>query len=421
MSAAFEDACALVACVVQGETRREIVADAANSGDAGRAIATLREWMRADSWAAGSARVELAGAIATLDRQARADGFHAIHDWDGKAERVNEDTIAVEVATYALDQRGVGPADRQVLAILLDYYVLYVLALLSVNVWGGGGDADDRLDQVDRLLGELQGPNGSGQPFAADAATLMLLATSHYESDDGAYDRMLDRVRTLGSRHRLRLALIHAACLGGHLRFGIEATYGQDFGLMRDDNGVDYRWLAFALSTLMREYVQPSIADLDRDALAEAILGGLTADAAAFVGDRTLASLSSCDSELAEFRDAIRAHQPALVEAFERFRPHDDAYSPIALFFNFSQNLLKGEVIDALLWGEPWALTLNDLLSGLDGERRNTARVKLVTTLMDYARRNPDRIRGRPMPAIVYDSRAGRRAFMAAMRAVREA
>ena len=30
---------------------------------------------------------------------------------------------------------------------------------------------------------------------------------------------------------------------------------------------------------------------------------------------------------------------------------------------------------------------------------------------MGYARANPDTIRGRPMPVIVYDPRAGRRAF----------
>jgi len=421
MSAAFDDACALVGQIVHGDARREIVAGAARAGDAGRAIAQLREWMRADAWTAGATRVDLAAPIAALDRQARAEGFHAIHDWDGKAERVNQDTIAVEVATYILNERGVGPVDPFVLSVLLDYYVLYVLALLSLNVWADEGDAGRRLDDIDRLLAGLQGPNGSGQPFAADAATLMLLGTSHYESDDGAYDRMLARARTLGSRHRLRLALIHAACLGGHLRFGIEATYGQDFGLMRDDNGVDYRWLAFSLATLMAEYVEPAVQGADREAVVEALIGGLTADAAAFLGSRPLASLAACAGEVAEFRDRLHAYRQGLLEAFERHRPRDDAYSPIALFFNFSQNVLKGEVVDAMLWGEPWPLTLNDLLSGLDGEARNTARSRLMTTLADYARRNPDRIRGRPMPAIVYDLRAGRRAFSAAMRAVRDA
>ena len=39
----------------------------------------------------------------------------------------------------------------------------------------------------------------------------------------------------------------------------------------------------------------------------------------------------------------------------------------------------------------------------------------LATTLMGYARSNPDRIRGRLMPVIVYDPQAGRRAFSIAM------
>ena len=39
----------------------------------------------------------------------------------------------------------------------------------------------------------------------------------------------------------------------------------------------------------------------------------------------------------------------------------------------------------------------------------------LATTLMAYARPNPDRIRGQLMPVIVYDPQAGRRAFTVAM------
>ena len=39
----------------------------------------------------------------------------------------------------------------------------------------------------------------------------------------------------------------------------------------------------------------------------------------------------------------------------------------------------------------------------------------LATTLMGYARSNPDRIRGRLMPVIVYDPQSGRRAFTIAM------
>jgi hypothetical protein len=39
---------------------------------------------------------------------------------------------------------------------------------------------------------------------------------------------------------------------------------------------------------------------------------------------------------------------------------------------------------------------------------------------MGYARSSPDRIGGRLMPVIVYDPRAGRRAFAVAMRKLKE-
>src|SRR2546421_632402 len=85
-------------------------------------------------------------------------------------------------------------------------------ALLRLRVWDDGR-ADDNLDAVNQLLGYLQGPNGSGQRFADDAETVMLIATSHFELDDGAYDRLLDRARSLNAAHRTALARVHAASL----------------------------------------------------------------------------------------------------------------------------------------------------------------------------------------------------------------
>jgi hypothetical protein len=49
------------------------------------------------------------------------------------------------------------------------------------------------------------------------------------------------------------------------------------------------------------------------------------------------------------------------------------------------------------------------------------AREQLALTLMTYARENPDRIRGRLMPVIVYDPRAGHRAFRVMMEKLGEA
>lgn len=416
-SVPFDEACALVEGVLRGPMRQTIVAEASTAKSAAQAMARLRDSMRADVWGSGRSRVDLAGAIAAFDQRVRADGFHAIHDWDGKAERVNQDTIAIEVLGYALAHRGEGPPDRRVLAMIVDYYFLYVLALLSLNVWEEG-DADARLDRLDRLLVDLQGPNGSGQRLAADAATLMLLATSHYESDDRGYDTLLAQVRTLGRDQRRKIAHVHALCLGSHLRFGIEATYGQDYALMRDDNGVDYRWLCFSLATIMDEYEE-----LDegpgRDVVIEALVNGLSADPEAFVGQRSLAALQTAAAEHTHLRDRLLDRRQALGGAFEAFRPRDDGYSPLSLFFNFSQNVLKGVVIDAILWGEPWAAGFNELLTAMAPDAAaNDAKLRLARTLMSHAREKPDRIRGLLTPAIVYDARAGRRAFGAVQRAL---
>ena len=420
-STAFDQACELLDTALSGPLRQVIVAEAAKARDAGLALQRLRDCMRSDVWEAGKSRVDLASAIVALDKRVRQDGFHAIHDWDGKAERVNDDTIAIDILNYAIERRGTGAPDRAVLAMLVDYYFLYVLGLLSLTVWEDDR-LNERLDRLEHLLDELQGPNGSGQRFASDAATLMLLATSHYESDDHAYDRLLERVRALDRRHRAKIARIHALCLGGHLRFGIEATYGQDFRLMRDDNGVDYRWLCFALSIVMEDYArlhEDGDRNPDRDVAVEALLHGLSADAGAFASSRPPSSLDALSAEWTTLHDRLHAYRRDLIEEFAQFRPSDDAYSPISLFFNFSQNVLKGVVADALLWGEPREIGLNELLTTVGPSAElNGAKATLARTLMSYARAKPDRIRGLLTPAIVYDPRAGRRAFAATVRAL---
>jgi len=77
---------------------------------------------------------------------------------------------------------------------------------------------------------------------------------------------------------------------------------------------------------------------------------------------------------------------------------------------------VKGTVVDALLWGEAWDVSLTDLLcgvprAGLDAESQQL----LATTLMAYARSHPDRIRGQLMPVIVYDTQTGRRSYTVTM------
>lgn len=421
----FDDACAALETALNGSTRQQIVADVADGSAPstfGRSLLRLRDAMRSDMWTAGGHPLDLYRFVKPYDRLTRGEGFHVLHDWDGIADKVNEDTIPVDVLNYLRDKRGNEPSDRAALAILLDYYFAHLLALLSLRIWDAG-DADTNLDRLNRLLEALQGPGGSGHRFATDAETLLLIATSHFELQEIGYDRLLDRVRRLNEVHRTNIAVGHAASMGSHLRFGFEATYVRDTLKMRDDNVADYPWLCFALVGLMREYRRlrsAGISGRERARIVESMLNGLSPDARAFVGAAPSA-LASSEAERAEFRDAFHECRRELLEEFAAHRPTGHAYSPLAFFFNFSHNVVKGAVVDALLRGAPWRVTLNDLLSGIaDSEQESESRASLATTLMAYARHNPNRIRGRLMPVIVYDPAAGRRAFAIAMGKLRE-
>jgi predicted N-acetyltransferase YhbS len=417
----FDRACALVEPALRGSFRQDIVAELSEAQTLGHALKRLRGSMRDHVWKSGTRRINLAGLVADYDRRTRDEGFHALNDWDGIADRVNDEIIPVDVLDYVAAARGADPVDAGVVAVLIDYYFFHVLSLLSLRVWDDG-DADANLDRVTDLLLELQGPNGGGQPFARDAETLLLIATSHYERDERGYEALLARVRTLSPSHQTVVAMGHAGSMGCHLRFGFEATYGRDMGSMRSDNLADYPWLCFALATLMREYARLSEARTrgpERDVIVEALVSGLMPDAGAFIGSST-SCLSACEAERAVFRDLFVTHQAAFVEDSAPFRPADATYSPASFFFNFSHNVLKGIVIDALLVGESWPVTFNDLLTALPfGGPDDTPKIALATTLMGYARANPHTIRGRLMPVIVYDPSAGRLAFAAMMRALK--
>lgn len=418
----FDRACRLAGAALQGPARRHIVDGVAAARDFEGALLALRDRMQRHVWSIGGWTTDLAAIVETYDSRCREEALNVLHDWDGKADRFNTDSIPVDVLNFLIAQRGTEPPDRAALAILLDYYFLYVLTLFALRIWDEG-NADDNLERIAELLDALQGSDGSGQLFAADAETLILIATSHYEPDERGYARLLERVRTLDARHQLGVALGHASAMGSHLRFGFEATYRRDTVVMRSDNVADYPWLCFALATVMDEYARrrdAGIEDGRREALVDGLLNGLSADARAFVGHPPRA-LSAHEGERARFATLFHTHKDELLDAFERYRPLTLRYSPFAFFFNFSHNVLKGTVVDALLEGTPWALTLNDLLTGIPRDEPDAdPRAALATTLMSYARSAPDRINGQPVPAIVYDPQSGAHAFSVTLRKLRE-
>lgn len=418
----FQRACHLTEQALAGDTRQQILHDVSQSPRLGPNLLRLRERMQSHVWRAGGTTIDLRRMVQEYDARTRGEGLHAMHDWDGVADHVNPDMIAIDVLDYIVDNRGQEPHNPIVLAILLDYYFMYLLALLSLRLWDQG-DADANLDRLGELLGLLQGEGGSGQRFANDAETLILIATSHYELDERGYNLLLERTRTLSHVHQTAIALGHAPCLGSHLRFGFEATYGRDTVNMRNDNIADYPWLCFSLSTLMREYTRRREQNADGgelDFVLEAMLNGLTPDARAFVGNAP-SFLSPLEAELAEFRAGFKRYETELLEGFEKFRPTAQSYSPLSFFFNFSHNVLKGTVVDALLAAEPWKVTLNDLVTMRESATtQGQSKEALARTLMAYARANPHHIRGKLTPVIVYDPQAGRQAYAVTLRKLKE-
>jgi hypothetical protein len=409
----FEQTCAILDSALQGSARQEMVDEFAAAKSLGAGLALLGQAMRANQFRVRGHQIFLDRAITSYDGRTRAEGFHILHDWDGVAQRTNPDIIPIDVLHFLAEQRGTEPAGRVELAILLDYYFMHVLALLTMRIWDAG-DPDENLARIDALLAALQGPHGSGQRFATDAATLMLIGTSHFEPEEWGYEQLLSRVRTLNDRHQFEIGLGHAASMGCHLRFGFEAQCGRDTLALRDDNLADYPWLCFALAAVMKEYCRladANIHDQNRAVVEEALLNGLTPDARAFVGVPP-PSLSRSEADRVRFADGFARHKDALLETFQNYRPTDAAYSPLSFFFNFSHNVVKGTVVDALLWGEAWDVSMNDLLTGVPRPGLDEGSQHLLaTTLKGYARSNPDRIRGRLMPVIVYDPQAGRRAY----------
>jgi hypothetical protein len=403
----FDRVCDLLDASFAGDVRRRLVGSLCDGLPADRAMARVAQALRTGLRDADRTFASLDGIVAQLDARTRRDGFHVLHDWDGRADRVRPETIAVDVAAFAADRRGGAPDAEIAAAILVDYHLFNILGMLGLRVWDAG-DADANLDRLDRLLAGLQGPGGSGHRFVNGAATLLLTATAHYEPNEDGYDALLEKVRTLDRVHRRAAAIDHAVAMGCHLRFGFEASYGRDVGVMRADNVADYPWLTFSIETLLDGYSAHDAA------IVEALINGLCPDPSALLAQPQLV-------------ERFHPLRDGLLEAFEGFRPGERAYSPLAFFFNFSHNVVKGLAVDAVLRGRPWKVSLNDLLTSLPADSRSEdapeaadfSRKDAATTLMDHARRSPDRIRGRLRPAIVYDPATGRQLFGAAIRRLR--
>lgn len=413
-----ERVCDVLEATLRGPTRSEILDHALKAGDFQQARDALRGAMQSHVFETGSVKLEFDQIVQQLDGRTREEGFHVLQAWDPQHDRFSTESVPVLMLDHAARDEGV-PAERRTLGILLDYYFLHVLSLLVLRAWDDG-NPDPILDRVTDLLGDLQGPYGSGQPFVDDAETLLIVAVSHFHPQETAYDTLVERAGTLSDAHRIRFAEVSTAVLSCHLRWGFEVMYGHDVSKMRDDNVGDYPWLFFAVSTLMHEYVRMRREGVDeegRRGVVAALVNGLSADPWAFAG-RPPDALEPLSDEYSRYLRLFARYRDDLLEEFEAHRPGDDAYSTLGLHFNFPNNALVAMVTLGLRQGLLQRLSLNALLTpspSLDGFPENMAR-----ELMEYSHENPERLQDFEALLIVYDTQAGLSSFQMSVNTIKK-
>ena len=402
-----DDFCLVLESILEGSARRQILDRVLRGEDFEVGVKRLRSSMQTHVFRASSDVFSLAGMIEELDKRTCEDGFHVLQAWDFGTHRFSEENVPTLMMYFWMKTGPEVRRERYSLAILLDYYFLHVLALCAMRAWDGR-DADTTLDRVTKLVEHLQGPQGSGHQFVQNAETLLVLAVSHFHPEGQAYDRLVEKVRSLNSRHQLNFALIGAAVLGSHLRWGFSVMYGRDLGRMRDDNTADYPWLLDALLTLTHEYARMNEAGIEgreRENVVNAILNGLTPDPWAFIDTRP-ESLVECEVEYSELYELFIRYKEELLEEFESYRPERDTYSPISFHTNFLPNTLVAMVMTALLEGSAQELCLNALFLS-DWDEMGDARANLARTLMYYANASPDRLGEHGAALIIYDVGTG--------------
>ncbi|MDA0328174.1 MAG: hypothetical protein O2958_04105 [Gemmatimonadetes bacterium] len=403
--------------VLAGGVRAEIVSEIMRTGGEEDWFRRLRSSMGAHGFRAGSATKTFDKWVKRLDAQTRQDGFRVLHAWDHNEHRFTEDIVPVLMLDFHQRARSEHSNAAVSLAILLDYYFLHLLALCAMRVWDDA-DADTNLDRLTELVGALQGAEGSGHHFVDDAETLLIYGLSQFHPEEQAYDRLIQRVTQLSERHQMTFARVSTAVLSAHLRWGLWLMYDRDVVRMRNDNVGDYPWLLNSVLTLLRGYarsVDGNVMSEERARVVGGLVQGLAADPWAFRG-KAPGALAGYGSDYAEVLDLLQRYGTRFLEDAQEHRPSKEAYSPLALHFNFPHNTLVAIVTLALLEGRAQPLSLNELfVQNPTDEADEKGKERLARTLMAFSRSSPDRLGYQGAMLVAYDPLTALRSFSMTM------
>ncbi len=410
--------------MLAGPFRHQFVDEALARGGMGPALRHLRAAMQAHGFQAGGAGYLLKDIVDRMDRRTRSEGFRVLHSWDFRELEFSRESTPVILLDYFADIGMVEGTEREVLAILLDYYFFHLLILCAMRAWDAG-DPVAYLERVDGLVRLLQGPAGSGHRFVEHAETLLVLGVSQFHPEEAAYDRLIEKIWGLDAPdRRARFATLGTAVLAGHLRWGFGVMYRRDIGRMRDDNVGDYPWLLTSVLELLHAYdrlVTEDAAEGERLPVAEAIINGLTPDPWAFF-EKAPRALAGYGDQVDEFRNLFGRHEETLLADFEGVRPDPARYSPLHLHFNFPHNALVAKVLIALHRGSELNLPIDALWRTPDPEDEDQARMTsdFASTLMNYSGVNPEGYDQHGAMFVVHDPKAGLRHYNMALSTIRK-
>ncbi len=426
-AADLDELCAALGSLLDGDGRREIVDRVTRGDDLDEALRRLRASMSSHGFEGLSPTVP--ATVRRMDQRTRQDGFRVLHAWNHASHEFTDELVPVLMIDFFQRAAPAEPDPCTTVSILLDYYLLHLLALAAIRVWDSE-QPSAALDRVTGLLDLLQGPDGSGHRFATDAETLLIYALSQFHPEEQAYDRLIEKAASLQDRNRIAFARVSAAVLGAHLRWGFWTMYERDIQRMRDDNVGDYPWLLWSVTTLLDAWVAMGGAPGEaprRDTLAGSILLGLAADPWAF-GGRAPAALEPFAEMYEDCRALLNAHGTTLLDALGAHKPSKSTYSPLSLLFNFPHNALVAAVTVALLEGWPRAVALDDLFresetlwEGRGGDPASPeAKEELARALTAFSMARPERLGYRGALLVTYDPLTAIRTHSMTMKALRE-
>lgn len=392
--------------------RDQILASLQSPEGPERSLDRLRRGMRSHSFRTSGATYSVARVVQSLDRRTKAEGFHVLESWDYVAHRfANENVPVLMLDRYSANGRKGDGESEAVLSVLLDQYLLSVLGLIAVRAWDDS-DPGALLDDVTRLLRML---GDSSRRFVDDAATLLLLAVSHYHPHEAAYDGLIERVSALDNEHRVSFSRVCAPVMSGHFRWGLRFMYQRDFGRLRDDNVVDYPWLLLAVRTLVEAYCNAGLSSAQRTRVLEALLAGLSADPRAFT-EKAPRCFKGREGDHRIVHAVLTERRDELLCDLEKVRPRTESYTPLGFAVNFLSNAHVAMVATALADGAPHP-SLDSLLAGDGPEGSDPHSLELYARrLMAYASGGV----ASGVPAlIVYDPHDAQHAYNMTIQALR--